>query len=81
MDTKQHNPGQAFLELVVTDVANRALQVSPDKRFLFIMGEIDKICAANDARYGHHPNLLDRDRKLRQWAQAFVKMLESPGNA
>jgi hypothetical protein len=79
MDPKQDNPDRIFLELTVTEMARRAMQLPPGERYAFIMEEIIEVRVAYEKKHGRHGNILELDRKLQAWAQTLVKLLEKPG--
>ena len=76
MDPKQNNQDSIFLEMIVTDLARRAMQLPPSERYAFIMDEIVAVRVAYEDKHGRHPNTSELDRSLRAWAQTLVKILE-----
>ena len=79
MDPKQDDQDRLFLEMVVADLARRAMQLPPSERYAFIMDEIIEVRVAYEKKHGRHGNILELDRKLQAWAQTLVKLLEKPG--
>ena len=79
MDPKQDDQDQIFLEMIVTDLARRAMQLPPSERYAFIMDEIVAVRVAYEDKHGRHPKMHELDRNLRAWAQSLVKILEEPG--
>ena len=76
MDPKQNNQDSIFLEMIVTDLARRAMQLPPSERYAFIMDEIVAVRVAYEDKHGRHPNISELDRNLRAWAQNLVNLLE-----
>ena len=76
MDPKQDEQDRIFLEMIVTDLARRAMQLPPTERYAFIMDEIVAVRVAYEDKHGRHPNISELDRNLRAWAQSLVKILE-----
>ncbi len=79
MDPKQDDQNRLFLEMIVTDLARRAMQLPPSERYAFIMDEIVGVRVAYEDKHGRHPNISELDRSLRAWAQTLVKLLEDSG--
>ncbi len=79
MDPNQDDQDRLFLEMVVTDLARRAMQLPPSERYAFIMDEIVAVRVVYEEKYGRHPNIFELDRNLRAWAQTLVKLLEESG--
>ena len=78
MDPKQDDQDTIFLEMIVTDLARRAMQLPADERQAFIMEEIGKVCTIFDEKYGEHPNPLELNGKLRSWVRTLVWTLANP---
>ena len=79
MDPKQDDQDRIFLEMIVTDLARRAMQLPPTERYAFIMDEIVAVRVAYEDKHGRHPNISELDRNLRAWAQNLVNLLEGSG--
>ncbi len=52
MDPNQDDQDRLFLEMVVTDLARRAMQLPPSKRYAFIMDEIVAVRVTYDEKHG-----------------------------
>ena len=79
MDPKQDDQDRIFLEMIVTDLARRAMQLPPTERYTFIMDEIVAVCVTYEEKHGPHTNIRELDRRLRAWGQTLVKILEESG--
>ena len=79
MDPKQNDQDSIFLEMIVTDLARRAMQLPPSERYAFIMDEVVEVRVAYEDKHGRHPHMHELDRNLRAWAQNLVNLLEGSG--
>ena len=77
MDPREDDQDRIFLEMIVTDLARRAMQLPPSERYAFIMDQIVGVRVAYEDKHGRHPNISELDRSLRAWAQTLVKILEA----
>ena len=80
MDPREDDQDRIFLEMIVTDLARRAMQLPPSERYAFIMDEIVAVRVVYEDKHGRHPNTNELDRSLRAWAQTLVKHLEEPSS-